>query len=102
MKKILALSLILAFAAAASAELTQPVNLTFAAQEVGTGAYSVAAAIQSVLVKGLPQGSTIDLTTNSPGGVGAPERGLRPDRLQRRPLPLELRAHARSVSVWRL
>ena len=72
MKKILALSLILALAAAASAELTQPVNLTFAAQEVGTGAYSVAAAIQSVLVKGLPQGSTIDLTTNSPGGVGAP------------------------------
>ena len=55
MKKILALSLILALAAAASAELTQPVNLTFAAQEVGTGAYSVAAAIQSVLVKGLPR-----------------------------------------------
>ena len=52
--------------------LTAPVNLTLAAQEVGTGAYSVAAAVQSVMMKGLPAGSTIDLTTNSPGGVGAP------------------------------
>ena len=39
---------------------------------MGTGAYSVAAAIQSAMMKGLPEGSTIDLTTNSPGGVGAP------------------------------
>ena len=52
--------------------LNGPVNLTLAAQEVGTGAYSVAAAIQSAMMKGLPEGSTIDLTTNSPGGVGAP------------------------------
>lgn len=52
--------------------LTNPVQLTFAAQEVGTGAYSVAAALQSVMIKGLPAGSTIDLMTNSPGGVGAP------------------------------
>lgn len=48
------------------------VNLTFAAQEVGTGAYTVAAALQSAMLTGLPAGSTIDLTTNSPGGVGAP------------------------------
>ena len=46
--------------------------MTLAAQELGTGAYSVAAAIQSAMMKGLPEGSTIDLTTNSPGGVGAP------------------------------
>lgn len=52
--------------------LTGPVNLTLAAQEVGTGAYTVAAALQSAMLKGLPSGSTIDLTTNSPGGVGAP------------------------------
>ena len=52
--------------------LNGPFNLTLAAQEVGTGAYSVAAAIQSAMMKGLPEGSTIDLTTNSPGGVGAP------------------------------
>ncbi len=52
--------------------LSDPVNLTLAAQEVGTGAYSVAAAVQSAMLKGLPSGSTIDLTTNSPGGVGAP------------------------------
>ena len=52
--------------------LNGPGNLTLAAQEVGTGAYSVAAAIQSAMMKGLPEGSTIDLTTNSPGGVGAP------------------------------
>ena len=49
-----------------------PVNLTFAAQEVGTGPYSLAAALQGVMLRYLPQGSTIDLTTNSPGGVGAP------------------------------
>ena len=55
-----------------SAGLTEPVKLTLAAQEVGTGAYSVAAAIQGVMLKGLPDGSSIDLTTNSPGGVGAP------------------------------
>ena len=52
--------------------LNGPVNLTLAAQEVGTGAYSVAAAIQSAMMKGLPEGSSIDLTTNSPGGEGAP------------------------------
>ena len=52
--------------------LNGPVNLTLAAQEVGTGAYSVAAAIQSARMKCLPEGSTIDLTTSSPGGVGAP------------------------------
>lgn len=46
-----------------------PVNLTFAAQEVGTGPYSLAAALQGVMLRYLPQGSTIDLTTNSPGGV---------------------------------
>lgn len=58
--------------AGSASGLTSPVNLTLAAQEVGTGAYSVAAAIQSVMMKGLPAGSSIDLTTNSPGGVGAP------------------------------
>ena len=57
---------------ASSAELTEPAKLIFAAQEVGTGAYSVSAAIQNALLRGLPEGSTIDLTTNSPGGVGAP------------------------------
>lgn len=55
-----------------SVGLADPVNLTFAAQEVGTGAYSFAAALQGAMLKGLPSGSTIDLTTNSPGGVGAP------------------------------
>ena len=52
--------------------LSGPVNLTFAAQEVGTGAYTIATALQAAMMKGLPSGSTIDLTTNSPGGVGAP------------------------------
>lgn len=52
--------------------LTEPVHLTFAAQEVGTGAYNYAAALQAVMLKVLPAGSTIDITTTSPGGVGAP------------------------------
>jgi len=73
MKKfVFALVLVFCFSLAACAELTEPVHLTFAAQEVGTGAYSVSAAIQGAMLKGLPAGSTIDLTTNSPGGVGAP------------------------------
>lgn len=77
MKKILALVLVLVLAVsmitvASASALEKPVNLTLAAQEVGTGAYNVAAAIQSAMLKGLPEGSTIDLTTNSPGGVGAP------------------------------
>ena len=73
MKKFaLALVLVFCFVCVAAAELTEPAKLIFAAQEVGTGAYSVSAAIQGALLKGLPAGSTIDLTTNSPGGVGAP------------------------------
>ena len=58
--------------AAGASTLSSPVNLTFAAQEVGTGAYTIGAALQTAMLKGLPQGSSIDLTTNSPGGVGAP------------------------------
>lgn len=76
MKKVLAillsLVLVLALAGAAVAELTEPVELSFAAQEVGTGAYTYAAALQSAMLKMLPAGSKIDITTNSPGGVGAP------------------------------
>lgn len=73
MKKLaIAIVLVLCFTCLACAELTEPVQLIFAAQEVGTGAYSVSAAIQGAMLKGLPAGSTIDLTTNSPGGVGAP------------------------------
>ncbi len=58
--------------AAADTGLTAPVSLTFAAQEVGTAAYNYATALQTVMLKGLPQGSTINITTTSPGGVGAP------------------------------
>ncbi|MCR5536963.1 MAG: TAXI family TRAP transporter solute-binding subunit [Succinivibrio sp.] len=56
----------------AAEKLSGPVNLTFAAQEVGTAAYNYATAIQSVMLKELPQGSNITITTTSPGGVGAP------------------------------
>ena len=75
MKKILAIALSLMMLVAcgsAIAELTAPVELSFAAQEVGTGAYTYAAALQGVMLKALPEGSKIDITTNSPGGVGAP------------------------------
>ena len=59
-------------AATGSMELSGPIQLTFAAQEVGTAAYNYAAALQSVMLPELPAGSTIDITTTSPGGVGAP------------------------------
>lgn len=79
MKKILsiviALAMVLslgAFAMAADYELTAPVDLTFAAQEVGTAAYNYASALQTVMMKELPAGSNISITTTSPGGVGAP------------------------------
>lgn len=55
-----------------STELTSPVTLTFAAQEVGTAAYNYAAALQTVMLKQMPSGSNISITTTSPGGVGAP------------------------------
>lgn len=49
-----------------------PIHLTFATQEVGTGAYQYASAIAGAFTKGLGDNATIDLTTESPGGVGAP------------------------------
>lgn len=55
-----------------SSALTEPVDLTFAAQDVGTAAYNYAAALQTVMLKELPEGSNINITTTSPGGVGAP------------------------------
>lgn len=74
MKKFLSIlvlaALVMTFSVA-SAELTAPVNLSFAAQEVGTAAYNYAAALQAVMIEGLPEGSTINITTDSPGGVGA-------------------------------
>ena len=65
-------SLYSGFAQAAPAPLTEPVKLTFAAQEVGTAAYNYASAMQAVMIKGLPEGSSINITTSSPGAVGAP------------------------------
>lgn len=58
--------------ASESYELDGPVSLTFAAQEVGTAAYNYATALQTVMLKELPAGSSINITTTSPGGVGAP------------------------------
>ena len=54
-----------------STEISGNVDLTFAAQEVGTAAYNYAAAIQTAIVKEIP-GANISITTTSPGGVGAP------------------------------
>ena len=59
-------------AAKPAADANKEVKLTFAAQEVGTAAYNYAAALQGVMLKELPKGSKIDITTTSPGGVGAP------------------------------
>ena len=54
-----------------STEISGNVDLTFAAQEVGTAAYNYAAALQTAIVKEIP-GANISITTTSPGGVGAP------------------------------
>ncbi|MCX7775390.1 MAG: TAXI family TRAP transporter solute-binding subunit [Rectinemataceae bacterium] len=50
----------------------KPVRLTFATQSVGTSMYVYASALANIFMKGLPAGSTIDITTTSPGGFGAP------------------------------
>ena len=75
MKKVFSVLLCLTMllgAVGASAELATPVFLTFATQEVGTAAYNYSAALQAVFEDVLPAGSSIDLATTSPGGVGAP------------------------------
>jgi TRAP transporter TAXI family solute receptor len=53
-------------------ENTKPVFLTFATQDVGSAMYTYASAIAGVILPALPQGSNIDVTTTSPGAVGAP------------------------------
>lgn len=50
----------------------QPVELTFAAQDVGTTAYVYASTMANMFTDAFPKGSVIDVTTTSPGGVGAP------------------------------
>jgi len=66
-------ALLLAFTGgAALAALDQPVKLTFATQSVGSAMYMYASAIVNVWTPALPAGSQVDVTTTSPGGVGAP------------------------------
>lgn len=48
------------------------VNLTFATQDVGTSMYVYASALTQLFEGQLPPGSSVDVTTTSPGGVGAP------------------------------
>ncbi|NLU10021.1 MAG: TAXI family TRAP transporter solute-binding subunit [Tepidanaerobacter acetatoxydans] len=55
-----------------SSETSEPVNLTFATMGVGTGMYVYASSITQLIEPVLPEGSTIDVVTTSPGGVGAP------------------------------
>lgn len=50
----------------------EPVNLTFATMGVGTGMYAYASSLAQLIEAALPAGSTVDVETTSPGGVGAP------------------------------
>lgn len=68
---ILTLSLTL-FTSTGIAALDKPVKLIFATQSVGTAMYMYASAIVNVWTPALPKGSLVDVTTTSPGGVGAP------------------------------
>lgn len=60
------------FSGAGLAALDKPVKLTFATQSVGTAMYMYASSIVNVWTPALPKGSMVDVTTTSPGGVGAP------------------------------
>lgn len=48
-----------------------PVDLTFASMDVGTAIYTYSSTIATLLGDYLPAGSTIDVPTTSPGGLGA-------------------------------
>ena len=73
MKKIIAVLIsALFFIQTVIVQAAEPVDLIFAAQEEGTAAYQYAAALQMVMLEGLPAGHDIILTEDSPGGVGAP------------------------------
>ncbi len=70
-------ALALCIAAPAKA-VDSPVTLTFSTQSVGSAMYMYASTIVNVWTPVLPEGSLVDVTTTSPGGVGAPvilERG---------------------------
>lgn len=49
----------------------EPVDLVFATMDVGTAIYTYSSAIANLLSDYLPAGSTVDLPTTSPGGLGA-------------------------------
>ena len=49
----------------------KPLDLVFATMDVGTAIYTYSSAIANLLPDYLPEGSTIDLPTTSPGGLGA-------------------------------
>lgn len=46
-------------------------DLIFATMDVGTSIYTYSSAIANILLEYLPEGSTIDVPTTSPGGLGA-------------------------------
>lgn len=50
----------------------EAVNLSFSTQDVGTSMYVYASAMTQIFQNALPEGSKIDVSTTSPGGVGAP------------------------------
>ncbi|MCC2817384.1 TAXI family TRAP transporter solute-binding subunit [Lachnoclostridium pacaense] len=52
--------------------VTAPVEITFATQDVGTTAYVYASTMANLFTDAFPNGSVIDVTTTSPGGVGSP------------------------------
>lgn len=69
----LALVLALALCGAPTlAEPAEPVHLVFATMQEGTGAYAYASALAGIMQDALPEGSTVELQTTSPGAVGAP------------------------------
>lgn len=49
----------------------EPQDLVFATMDVGTAIYTYSSAIANILADYLPAGSTVDLPTTSPGGLGA-------------------------------
>jgi TRAP transporter TAXI family solute receptor len=60
-------------------ELNKPVHLSFSAQGLGTTMNTQANAFSTIFLPVLPSGSSVDVATNSPGGLSSPfaiEEGL--------------------------
>ena len=72
MKRILAMVLATMMVLSGTCVLAEPVQLKFSTMQEGTGAYAYAAALKDIIERSLPEGSVVELVSDSSGAVDAP------------------------------